>query len=156
MSQVKSFNPLLDTLELGGITVTGWSDSKFTLTPNNSRSTVTEGIDGDISVNQDNRLAGKLTINLMQNSAACQFLDAHVYTVHKVGKSPLFPVSLEAPSSGVELATVGWIEDQADFEVGQETGTRSYVIGVADSITTPLTGTASARAIAEYAVNGQF
>jgi hypothetical protein len=156
MSSPKVFNPKEDTLEIGGITVTGYADSKFTLTPTNGRSTATVGVDGDISVNIDSRTVGTLTVNLMQNSTMCQFLDAHIYAVQKAGKSPLFPLSIDAPTSGVELATVGWIETQADYETGQETSTRSYVIGVADSMTLPRTGTASVRAIAEYAVLGQF
>jgi hypothetical protein len=151
MAQVKSYDPTKDTLNLGGVDVTGWADSKFTLTPNNSRSTVTEGIDSDISVNIDSRFSGTLTINLMQNSNMCRLLDAWIYSVGTSGGTPFFPVSLKAVSSNTGLGTVGWIQDQADYETSQETGTRSYVIGVADSRLLPLTQLADFDAIQAYA-----
>jgi hypothetical protein len=151
MAQVKQFDPTKDTLNLGGVDVTGWSDSKFTLTPNNSRSTVTEGIDGDISVNIDSRFSGTLTINLMQNSNMCRLLDSWIYSVSTSGGSPFFPVSLKSVTSNAGLGTVGWVQDQPDYETGQETGTRSYVIGVADSRLLPLTQLADFDAIQAYA-----
>lgn len=137
MSKVRSFDPTVDTLNLGGVGVTGYSDSKFTLTPNNSRSTVTEGIDGEISVNVDSRFAGTLTVNLMQNSSMCARIDAWIYNV-KTTRIAFFPVSIQSLSSNAQLNTIGWIQDQADFSVEQETGTRSFVIGVADSRLLPI------------------
>lgn len=138
MSQVRSFDPTRATLELGGKTCTGYADSKINVTPNNSRSTVTEGIDGDISVNIDSRFAGTLSVNLMQNSTMARTLDAWILSVKTTG-NPFFPVTLRDESSRVGLGTVGWIQDQADYEVAQETGTRTYVIGIADSRLKPLT-----------------
>jgi hypothetical protein len=148
---VKSFNPVLDTLMLGGVQVTGFSDSKFTLTPTNNRATTTQGIDGDISVNQDSRFSGTLTINLMQNSDMCRVLDAWIMSASLGNSSPFFPVSLVSVSSNTSLGTVGWVEQQPDYETGQETGTRSYVIGVADSRLRPITGTEGLESIVAYA-----
>ena len=140
MAQVKSFNPVLDTLILGGVQVTGFSDTKFTLTPTNNRATTTQGIDGDISVNQDSRFSGTLTINLLQNSDMCRILDAWILSASLGNSSPFFPVSLVSVSSNASLGTVGWVEQQADYETAQETGTRSYTIGVADSRLRPING----------------
>ena len=143
---VKSFDPTRDRLVLGGYNVTGWADSKFTLTPNNSRSTITEGVDGDISVNKDSRYSGTITINLMQNSDMCRIMDAWI-------RSDLvfFPVQLESVTSNTSLGTVGWVQDQADYETGQETSTRSYVIGVQDSRLVPIEGTSPIGAISQFA-----
>jgi hypothetical protein len=147
---VKSFNPVLDTLMLGGVQVTGFSDTKFTLTPNNSRSTITEGVDADISVNIDSRHSGTITINLLQNSDMCRILDAWILSASLGNSSPFFPVSLVSVSSNASLGTVGWVQDQADYETGQETGSRSYVIGVADSRLRPITGTQGIESIVAY------
>jgi hypothetical protein len=147
---VKSFNPVLDTLMLGGVQVTGFSDSKFTLTPNNSRSTITQGVDSDISVNIDSRHSGTITINLLQNSDMCRVLDAWIMSTSLGNSSPFFPVSLVSVSSDTSLGTVGWVEQQADYETGQETGTRSYTIGVADSRLRPITGTEGLESIVAY------
>lgn len=156
MSQVKQFDPTRDTLNLGGVDVTGWADSKFELTPNNSRSTVTEGVDGDISVNVDSRFSGTLTINLLQNSNMCRILDAWVYQV-KAGGTPFFPVSLKSETSNGGLGTVGWIQDQAPYATGQETAARTYVIGVADSRLRPLSQVSDLEAIQAYSgVTGLF
>ena len=147
---VKSFNPALDTLMIAGINVTGWADTKFTLTPNNSRSTITEGVNGDISVNQDSRISGTITINLLQNSDMCRILDAWILKVSNDNSSPFFPISLVSPSCNVSLGTQGWVQDQAEYDVGQETGSRSYVIGVADSRQRPITGTECLESIGAY------
>lgn len=144
------FDPTRDTLNLGGVIVTGWADSKFELTPNNSRSTVTEGVDGDISVNVDSRFSGTLTINLLQNSNMCRLLDGWIYAVRQ-GGTPFFAVALKSETSNVGLGTVGWIQDQAPYATGQETGTRSYVIGVADSRLRPSDKVAELEAIQAYA-----
>jgi hypothetical protein len=151
MAQVKSFNPVLDTLILGGVQVTGFSDTKFTLTPTNNRATTTQGIDGDISVNQDSRFSGTLTINLLQNSDMCRILDAWILQVSIAGGTPFFPVSLASVSSNASLGTVGWVQDQAEYDVGQETGVRSYVIGVADSRLRPINGLGGIESIQAYA-----
>ena len=151
MAQVKSFDPTKDTLVLGGIQVTGFSDSKFTLTPNNGRSTITEGVDSDISVNIDSRHSGTITINLMQNSDFCRILDAWILQVSVSGGTPFFPVSLASISSNASLGTVGWIQDQAEYDVGQETGVRSYVIGVADSRLRPINGLGGIESIQAFA-----
>jgi hypothetical protein len=157
MAQVKQFDPTKDNLKLGGVTVTGWADSKFTLTPNNSRSTVTEGVDGDISVNIDSRFSGTLTINLLQNSNMCRLLDAWVLQVSTSNGTPFFQVTLESKTSNGSLGTIGWIQDQADYETGQETATRSYVIGVADSRFKPLAGVGTVESIQAFAgVVGNF
>jgi len=137
MSGVKSFNPVLDTLLIGGIQVTGYAESKFTITPTNNRATTTQGIDGDISVNVDSRYSGTLTVNLLQNSDTCRVLDAMILSQSITGSTPFFLVSVECPSSAMSLATTGWIEQQAEFETSQETGTRSYTLGLADTRFSP-------------------
>lgn len=127
-----SFDPTKDLCELGGVTVYGWADTKFTITPNNSRSTITEGVDGDISVNIDSRFSGTLTINLLQTSSMCGIMDAWIRQSYTSGLA-IFPVTIKSESSNMTLNTLGWIQDQAEYEAGQETGTRSYVIGLRDT-----------------------
>lgn len=132
MAQRKAFDPTKASCVLGGISVTGWApDTKFTVTPNNSRATITEGVDNDVSVNVDSRFSGKLNINLLHNASFNGVLEAWVDQVNLTG-NPFFLVSVSDPS-GSFLETVGWIEDQAEYGVSQETSTRTWVIGLADS-----------------------
>lgn len=127
-----SFDPTKDLCELGGVSVYGWADTKFSITPNNSRSTVTEGVDGDIAVNVDSRFSGTLTINLMQTSSMCGVLDAWIRQSYTSGLV-IFPVTIKSESSNMTLNTLGWIQDQAEYAAEQETGTRTYVIGLRDT-----------------------
>ena len=138
MATLQSFDPTRASVSIAALNVTGWApDTKFEITPTNSRKTVTEGVDGDISVNIDSRYSGTLTINLLQNASFNRVL-----TTLSLGTDqanfPFFPVAISDPTSGYSLITQGWIQDEPAHSVAQETGTKTWTIGLQDTRGLPL------------------
>lgn len=133
MALPKAFDPTRATVVINGNSVYGWApDTKFTITPTNSRKTVTSGVDGDISVNIDKRYDGTLTINLLQNSTFNLYLQS-LLVASDSGNQYFISVGVEDPTSGFTLTTTGWIQDEPEHSVGQETSTKTWTIGLANS-----------------------
>lgn len=129
---VKSYDPKKVSLVTGGISVYGFGpDTKITISRNNMVSTITEGVDGDISVNIDNRYSGKMEIQLLHNSSMNAIYENWLKQVEVTG-NPFFPVTFSDPS-GSSLSTIGWLEEQPSYDVGTETSTRTWVIGLQDA-----------------------
>jgi len=130
---LKSFDPTRAKVIIAGNDVTGWApDTKFTVTPTNPRKTVTAGVDNDISVNIDSRYVGTLEINLLQNAEFNSYLQ-YLNLGGDVANFPFFPISIADPTSDYYLDTVGWLETESDHSVAQETGTKTWIIGLQDT-----------------------
>lgn len=128
-----AFDPTRANVLINGNQVTGWApDTKFTVTPTNSRKTVTEGTDGDISVNIDKRYSGTLTINLLQNSTFNYYLQS-LLVASDEGNQYFLSIGVEDKTSGYTLVTTGWIQDEPEHGVGQETGTKTWTLGLANT-----------------------
>ena len=133
MSTLKAFDPTRAKCVIALNDVTGWApDTKFTITPTNPRKTVTTGVDNDISVNIDSRYVGTLELNLLQNAEFNSYLQ-YLNLGGDAANFPFFPVSIADPTSDYYLDTVGWIETEADHSVAQETGTKTWIIGLQDT-----------------------
>lgn len=144
---IKAFDPTKVPVTIGLETVTGFApDTKVVISRNNSVSTVTEGVDGDISVNLDSRFSGKATISLLNNSPFVSLITAWVASTQATG-FPFLPFEMKDPS-GQSITTVCWVEEQPDYTISQETGTQDWVFGIQDSRLLP-TQTA-ARTLAAY------
>lgn len=133
MATLKSFDPTRCKVIIALNEVIGYApDTKFTVAPTNSRKTVTEGVDGDISVNVDSRYSGTLTINLLQNATFNKFMQ-DLALGGNLATFPFFPVTIVDPTSDYFLNTIGWIQEQPEHGVAQETSTKSWVIGLKDT-----------------------
>jgi hypothetical protein len=132
MSTIQSFDPKKAVVTLGLQTVTGYApDTKVSISRANGVATPTVGVDGDISVNIDNRYNGTMTVSLLHNASFNDVLTSWVMALEQTS-FPFFPVEMDDPS-GQAVSTVGWIETQPDYAVAQETGTMEWVIGLADA-----------------------
>lgn len=151
MSQmIKAYDPKKVSCVIGLQPVTGFApDTKITISRTNPVSTVTNGIDGDISVNLDNRYTGTATISLLHNSPFNEVLSAWVLGLEASGY-PFLPFEMNDPS-GLAVATVCWIETQPDYAVAQETGTMEWVFGLADARLSPNQDVARITAARELA-----
>jgi len=144
---LKSFDPTRAKVNIAFNDVTGWApDTKFTVTPTNPRKTVTAGVDNDISVNVDSRHVGTLEINLLQNAEFNKYLQYLSLGLDQVN-FPFFPILISDPTSDYELATRGWIETEPDHAVAQETGTKTWIIGLENSRGAPSTALAAGQFI---------
>lgn len=128
---IKAYDPKKATAVIGGQTPTGLApDTKYLVSRTNAISTVTEGIDGDISINIDSRFSGTFTLSLLHNSPFNDVISSWVYALDSTGY-PFLPFELNDPS-GSSISTVCWVETQPDYSVAQETGTLDWVFGLAD------------------------
>jgi len=131
MSMLKSFDPKTVTLNVAGITFSGFGDNMLTIDRANGVTTTTVGVKGDISVNVDARYNGTLSFTLLHNAPDNDVMYALVKS-YELGQTPFFPVFMEDPS-GATISTTGWIETQPSYSIGAETGSLEWVVGLADA-----------------------
>lgn len=125
-----TYDPEDIILLIGGYPITSWgSDSAVTLSANNDRVEVQEGILGDITVNKSRKLSGTLTVNVKAQSIEDKMFD-ELGTVEGLYG---MPIALYIGSANKQLITDGWYQGMADLEAGTTMGDRSHVFGVSSS-----------------------
>lgn len=149
MSQmIKAYDPKKVSCSIGLQPVTGFApDTKITIARTNNVTTVTNGIDGDISVNIDNRYTGTATISLLHNSPFNDLLTSWVLSLEATSY-PFLPFEMNDPS-GQAISTICWIEVQPDYAVAQETGSLEWVLGLADARLAPNQDVARLSAVSQ-------
>jgi hypothetical protein len=132
---IKAYDPKKVSLSIGGVNPTGYApDTKIVFSRANPVSTTTVGVDGDISVNEDNRKNGTMTISLLHNSSFNDVITSWLLT--KPTGYPFLPFEFNDPSGSATTSRC-WVETQPDYSVGQETGTLDWVFGVEDATLKP-------------------
>ena len=138
---IKTYDPKKVSCAIGLQNPTGYApDTKIVINRTNPVSTTTVGVDGDISVNIDNRYTGTATISLMHISPFNDVLNSWVASIEQTGY-PFLPFEMNDPS-GSAISTVCWVETVPDYSVAQETGEMSWVFGLADARLLPNQATA--------------
>lgn len=123
-------------LIIGGLTVVGFGESeKFTLSKDGDLVMPKVGVDGDVSLAISNKRSGTLSFNLTNQSPTNGVLETYVAQGF-VTKKVAFAVAFE-DASGSGLSTTGWIQSVPDYVAGEGVEERTWVIGVANAITSP-------------------
>lgn len=128
-------------LNIGGNTVSGFSvDSKITISRNNDLNTFKEGVDGEITLNRQNKKSGILTISLQGTSEWNNIL----MNWHMLGEeNPDFSwvdVSVREPATNTELLTIGALATQPDIGFNTEVDDREWTFFLT-SVDTGVLGT---------------
>lgn len=128
-------------LNIGGNTVSGFSvDSKITISRNNDLNTFKEGVDGEITLNRQNKKSGILTISLQGTSEWNNIL----MNWHMLGEeNPDFSwvdVSVREPATNTKLLTIGALATQPDIGFNTEVDDREWTFFLT-SVDTGVLGT---------------
>jgi len=125
-----TYDPEDIILLIGGVPIESWgSDSAVTLTANNDRVEVQEGILGDITVNKSRMLSGTLTVNVKAQSLEDKMFD-ELGTIEGLYG---LPIALYIGSANKQLITDGWYQGMADLTAGTTIDDRAHVFGVSNS-----------------------
>lgn len=127
-----SYDPKRVKLSVAGRTIDGFGDgTKITVSRTGNVTTTQTGVDGDKSVSYNNDYGGTLSFTLMHNAPLNSFMYALVKS-YEIGETFFFPVVMNDPS-GASVTTVGWIESQPSYDVGNETGSLEWTLGIEDA-----------------------
>ncbi|CAH9012748.1 conserved hypothetical protein [Vibrio phage 277E43-1] len=125
-----TYDPEDIILLIGGVPIESWgSDTAVTLSANNDRVEVQEGITGEITVNKSRMLSGTITVNVKAQSVEDKMFDELGTMEGLYG----IPIALYIGSANKQLVTDGWYQGMADLEAGTSIADRAHVFGVSNS-----------------------
>ncbi|CAH9012628.1 conserved hypothetical protein [Vibrio phage 249E41-1] len=125
-----TYDPEDIILLIGGVPIESWgSDTAVTLSANNDRVEVQEGITGEITVNKSRMLSGTITVNVKAQSVEDKMFDELGTMEGLYG----IPIALYIGSANKQLVTDGWYQGMADLEAGTSISDRAHVFGVSNS-----------------------
>lgn len=127
-TDVYTFDPKDVVLIVGGLEIEEFgSDTMITVTPNNDRSSIQEGINGSITVNASRMLAGTLEVTVPASSNADQFFD-QLQLLKRA-----YPIVLSIPAQNKQLIASAWYQAQPPLAVGTQVDDRTHVLGINNS-----------------------
>jgi hypothetical protein len=127
----RQYDPKAVILLLSGVVPTDVApDTMFTLNKEEDRIIPQVGVLGEVALARNRNELGMLTLSLKQTSPMNRTLLLW-YLAEEAGLQ-FFPVYFEDPSSGIKLATTGWVQTQPDFALGKEVAQLDWVIGLAN------------------------
>lgn len=133
LTDVRAYDPKNVRLLLGGYEPTGYAeDSMIVTTLANDIIMPYGGLDGDVSLALNRNHLGTMTITLQNTSPSNIILSSFVTQSYSTG-IVAFPVLFNEPTSGLNLATIGWVQSQPENTLSGEINTMAWVIGLKDA-----------------------
>ena len=120
-------------LIIGVIPMESFGDNKITITRNNDRTTLMEGVDGDNLFATSNKTAGTISFDLIYGT------DYDLYMDNLTNYKGLFPVAFTHIKSFKNLTTFGKVMTQADITNGETPEFRTWTL-VVDSVDMSVNG----------------
>ena len=128
---LRTYDPSQVTIVFAGIPISGFADGTFVSVEQNEDSfTLQVGTDGEGTRSKTNNRSGRVTLTLMQSSAANDALAAvHSLDVLSPSGDGIFPLLIK-DNSGRSLfgADTAWIVKPPTGEFGREVTSREWII----------------------------
>lgn len=123
---------------VGGIIVSGFDDGDFvSASYEGDRATPKVGADGEVGLSINPSRLGTITITLSATSKANDELSALANLNNNSVFTSAFPIGVADLSGRTVIAgTKCWLQTAPDVTFGTEVGSREWVFGVADLLTT--------------------
>ena len=132
-----TYSPQEVSLILGGYTIVGFGDSKISISKADDLVMPKEGVDGEVSIAVSAKKLGTLSFTIQNTSPSNGILETWAFQAATGKGFAPFPVLMEDPAGSSLVSTVGWIQSQPDYELADEVGERTWVIGLANAMTQP-------------------
>ncbi len=126
---VKTFDPALFSMIVGGKIMSGFGDGTFIkLTMNEQAFSLKVGVDGEGTRAKSNNRSGRFEITLMQSSQSNDDLSAFA-TADQLSNSGAVPVLMKDGSGRtVAQATTAWVQKLPDTEFSKDPTTRTWIL----------------------------
>jgi hypothetical protein len=130
---VRTYDPKAVTVVVGGFPISGFADGSFVKAMrSNDAFTKTVGADGDTTRVKSNDLSGEITITLDMASPSNDVLMQFAIR-DEVANAGVVPVRIkDLQGTSQYVSATGWVRKIPEAEYGKETGTREWVLDVAD------------------------
>ena len=127
------YNPLNTSLLIAELEPTDYAEgTKVVVSKNSDLVLPNVGVNGEVAlaVNQDR--TGTLTFSVKNTSPFNEIMTGLVQA-QQIGNL-FFPVQLrEQSTEGFDINSLGWVQTQPDYTLGQEIGQLDWVIGLVDA-----------------------
>jgi hypothetical protein len=126
---MKTYDPKLNTLIVGGFPITGFADGSFIrVRRNNDMWSLTVGADGEGTRTKSNDKSGQIEIELSQSSLSNQFL-SNLALADELENAGVVPVLMKDGSgASIHAAEQMYVKKVPDAEYGKEATTRVWIL----------------------------
>lgn len=126
---VRTYDPKLVTVIVGGKIMSGYSDGTFVLVERNEQAFALKvGVDGEGTRAKSNNRSGKITITLMNSSKSNDDLSAFA-AADELDNSGAVPVMVKDNSGRTLCACeTAWVQKVANAEFAKEANARTWVM----------------------------
>ena len=126
------YNPLNTSLLINFVEPVDYAEGTKIVVSKNSDIVIPHvGVNGEVALATNQDRTGTLTFSLKNTSPFNDVMSGLVQATQLNGL--FFPVSLLEPSTaGMLITSLGWVQSQPDYTLGQEIGQLDWVIGLVD------------------------